>query len=93
VSGVHARLEKKDGLLLVTDLDSTNGTFINEKRLKPGAVTPAPPGSYMTFGILAIIPINFLLLFLVLIQSLASLHYIVQTKVLLHHNYININKS
>ncbi|KAJ4771958.1 hypothetical protein LUZ62_056215 [Rhynchospora pubera] len=50
VSGLHARLDKKDGLLLVTDLDSTNGTFINEQRLKPGAVTPVPPGSYITFG-------------------------------------------
>ncbi|KAJ3684298.1 hypothetical protein LUZ61_013462 [Rhynchospora tenuis] len=50
VSGLHARLDIKDGLLLVTDLDSTNGTFINEQRLRPGAVTPVPPGSYITFG-------------------------------------------
>ncbi|CAA6654514.1 unnamed protein product [Spirodela intermedia] len=50
VSGIHARLEKKDGLLLVTDLDSTNGTYINEKRLRPGAISPVPPGSRITFG-------------------------------------------
>lgn len=53
VSGVHARLEKRDGQLLITDLDSTNGTFINDKRIRPGAVTSVPPGSYITFGIFA----------------------------------------
>jgi len=50
VSGVHARLEKKNGQLFITDLDSTNGTFINDKRLRPGAVTSVPVGSYITFG-------------------------------------------
>ncbi|CAM8886433.1 unnamed protein product [Rhodiola kirilowii] len=50
VSGVHARLEKKGGGLMVTDLDSTNGTFVGEKRLIPGVPVPAPPGSYITFG-------------------------------------------
>ncbi|XP_078181289.1 SMAD/FHA domain-containing protein [Carex rostrata] len=50
VSGLHARLDKKDGMLLVTDLDSTNGTFINEKKLRPGAVTPVLPGSILIFG-------------------------------------------
>ncbi|MQM23468.1 hypothetical protein Taro_056533 [Colocasia esculenta] len=50
VSGVHARLEKKDGALLVTDLDSTNGTFIDEKKLRPGAAATVAPGSCITFG-------------------------------------------
>ncbi|KAK1319285.1 hypothetical protein QJS10_CPB04g00640 [Acorus calamus] len=50
VSGLHARLEKKEGALLVTDLDSTNGTFINDKKLKPGDVTTVSPGSCVTFG-------------------------------------------
>lgn len=50
VSGVHARIEKKDGVLLVTDLDSTNGTFIGEKRLKPGVAASISSGSYLTFG-------------------------------------------
>ncbi|XP_072975779.1 zeaxanthin epoxidase, chloroplastic [Typha angustifolia] len=50
VSGLHARLEKRNGDLLVTDLDSTNGTYINEKKLRPGAVTAAYPGSVITFG-------------------------------------------
>ncbi|KAK9280127.1 hypothetical protein L1049_013814 [Liquidambar formosana] len=50
VSALHARIKKKDGNLLVMDLDSTNGTFIGEKRLRPGAIAIAPPGSYITFG-------------------------------------------
>jgi pSer/pThr/pTyr-binding forkhead associated (FHA) protein len=50
VSGAHARLEKKDGRLLVTDLDSTNGTYINERRLNPGFPIPVEPGSFVIFG-------------------------------------------
>lgn len=50
VSGLHARIRKKDGNLLVTDLDSTNGTFIDDKRLTPGVVATLSPGSRVTFG-------------------------------------------
>ncbi|GJN13924.1 hypothetical protein PR202_gb00681 [Eleusine coracana subsp. coracana] len=50
VSGTHARLEKKDGRLLVTDLDSTNGTYINERRLVPGFPISIEPGSLLIFG-------------------------------------------
>ncbi|WVZ88183.1 hypothetical protein U9M48_034730 [Paspalum notatum var. saurae] len=50
VSGTHARLEQKDGSLLVTDLDSTNGTYINERRLNPGFPIPIEPGSFLIFG-------------------------------------------
>ncbi|XP_044478335.1 uncharacterized protein LOC123205449 [Mangifera indica] len=50
VSGLHARVEKKEGSLLVTDLDSTNGTFIDEKRLKPGVAAAASSGTCITFG-------------------------------------------
>lgn len=50
VSGLHARIQKKGDSLLVTDLDSTNGTFIDEKRLRPGVVAIASPGSRITFG-------------------------------------------
>lgn len=51
VSGLHARIQKKQGNLLVTDLDSTNGTFIDEKRLRPGVVSTASTGSRIIFGI------------------------------------------
>ncbi|KAJ8646573.1 hypothetical protein MRB53_008321 [Persea americana] len=50
VSGLHARLEKKEGNLLVTDLDSTNGTVVDDKKLIPGAITTVPPGSCLIFG-------------------------------------------
>ncbi|KAK9122489.1 hypothetical protein Sjap_012101 [Stephania japonica] len=50
VSALHARIEKSKGRLLVTDLDSTNGTFINEKRLRPGDPAAALPGNKITFG-------------------------------------------
>ncbi|KAD4178402.1 hypothetical protein R6Q59_021995 [Mikania micrantha] len=50
VSGTHARFQKKNGALLVTDLGSTNGTFIDEKRLTPGVPSVVPPGRYVTFG-------------------------------------------
>ncbi|KAK7306713.1 hypothetical protein VNO77_44668 [Canavalia gladiata] len=50
VSGVHARIQKKQGNLLVTDLDSTNGTFIDDKRLRPGVVATISSGSCITFG-------------------------------------------
>ncbi|XP_074289759.1 uncharacterized protein LOC141615145 [Silene latifolia] len=50
VSGLHARLQNKEGSLLVTDLDSTNGTYINETRVAPGSTAIVPPGSLLTFG-------------------------------------------
>ncbi|XP_058755748.1 uncharacterized protein LOC131628956 [Vicia villosa] len=50
VSGAHARIRKKEDNLLVMDLDSTNGTYVNEIRLKPGVVTAVSPGSFITFG-------------------------------------------
>ncbi|XP_039848337.1 uncharacterized protein LOC120707497 isoform X1 [Panicum virgatum] len=50
VSGTHARLEKKDGRLLVTDLGSTNSTYINERRLNLGFPIPIDPGSLLIFA-------------------------------------------
>ncbi|KAK1378767.1 FHA domain-containing protein [Heracleum sosnowskyi] len=50
VSGEHARLEMKEGSLVVTDLNSTNGTFIDDKRLSPGVPATIQSGRYLTFG-------------------------------------------
>eukprot|EP00850_Spirogloea_muscicola_P010192 SM000059S18669 [mRNA] locus=s59:321850:322529:+ [translate_table: standard] len=50
VSGRHARLEQKDGKMFVTDLDSTNGTFLGGRKLRPGAVTQVDPGNVIVFG-------------------------------------------
>jgi pSer/pThr/pTyr-binding forkhead associated (FHA) protein len=33
VSQVHARVSERDGTLWVEDVGSTNGTFVNEKRI------------------------------------------------------------
>ncbi|WOH11673.1 hypothetical protein DCAR_0831163 [Daucus carota subsp. sativus] len=50
VSGEHARLQMKEGSLVVTDLNSTNGTFIDDKRLSPGVPATIETGRYLTFG-------------------------------------------
>ncbi|CAH2061592.1 unnamed protein product [Thlaspi arvense] len=50
VSGVHATIDTKGDNLLVTDMNSTNGTFIEDKRLIPGVAAPAFPGTRITFG-------------------------------------------
>ncbi|ESQ46057.1 hypothetical protein EUTSA_v10000320mg [Eutrema salsugineum] len=50
VSGVHATIDTKGDNLLVTDMNSTNGTFIEDKRLIPGVASPAFPGTRITFG-------------------------------------------
>lgn len=50
VSGSHARLEKKGAELFVTDLNSTNGTFVNDQPLRPGTLTPLAEGSVVVFG-------------------------------------------
>ncbi|CAA0805942.1 SMAD/FHA domain-containing protein [Striga hermonthica] len=50
VSALHARIERTDENLLITDFNSTNGTFINERRLQQGLVVSALPGSLVTFG-------------------------------------------
>jgi len=50
VSGVHATINTNEKNLLVTDMNSTNGTFIEDKRLIPGVAAPAFPGTRITFG-------------------------------------------
>lgn len=50
MSGEHARLQMKEGSLVVTDLNSTNGTFIDDKRLSPGVPATIETGRYLTFG-------------------------------------------
>ncbi|KAL0733545.1 hypothetical protein Bca4012_009755 [Brassica carinata] len=50
VSGVHATIDTQGDNLLVTDMNSTNGTFIEDKRLIPGVAAPAFPGTRITFG-------------------------------------------
>lgn len=48
VSRSHCNLELKDGLLYVTDLKSTNGTYVDGKRVDGSAILPV--GSTLTVG-------------------------------------------
>eukprot|EP00252_Welwitschia_mirabilis_P013484 TRINITY_DN2964_c0_g1_i2.p1 TRINITY_DN2964_c0_g1~~TRINITY_DN2964_c0_g1_i2.p1 ORF type:complete len:207 (+),score=43.09 TRINITY_DN2964_c0_g1_i2:223-843(+) len=50
VSGAHARLEKKEGDLFVTDMNSTNGTYVDDMKLPSGTPTAVSHGSCVTFG-------------------------------------------
>eukprot|EP00897_Mesotaenium_endlicherianum_P005895 jgi/Mesen1/5333/ME000266S04521 len=50
LSGKHARLEKKGDAVYVTDLDSTNGTYIGGKKLRSGSAVEVGAGSVITFG-------------------------------------------
>lgn len=50
VSQQHARLEFERGAWRITDLESTNGTFVEGVRLAPEVPTPLPYGSSVRFG-------------------------------------------
>jgi hypothetical protein len=50
VSTVHARLEYEGGHWRLTDLDSTNGTFVEGVRLAPSVPTPLFYGHSVRFG-------------------------------------------
>lgn len=50
VSRVHASLDNTGGSYLLTDLNSTNATRINGKRLEPDKPTPINDGDKLTFG-------------------------------------------
>ena len=50
VSRRHARLEYEGGSWHVTDLDSTNGTYLNGTRVPPNVATPLPYGANIRFG-------------------------------------------
>lgn len=50
VSRHHARLDIAAGRMTVTDLGSTNGTFVSERGLAPGLATPVEPRERVRFG-------------------------------------------
>lgn len=50
VSTVHARLEFETGHWRITDLESTNGTFVEGIRLAPHVPTPLSYGHTVRFG-------------------------------------------
>lgn len=48
VSTSHAKLQRREGVWVLVDLDSTNGTFVDGERIK--ADTPIAPGTMVRFG-------------------------------------------
>jgi pSer/pThr/pTyr-binding forkhead associated (FHA) protein len=55
VSRVHARLVLQDGHFYLEDLNSTNFTYINQKRLQPGETHLLNPGDEIRLGMLVLI--------------------------------------
>jgi pSer/pThr/pTyr-binding forkhead associated (FHA) protein len=48
VSTTHAKLQRREGVWVVVDLDSTNGTMVDGERITGEA--PLAPGAYLRFG-------------------------------------------
>lgn len=48
VSTTHAKLQRREGIWVLVDLDSTNGTFVDGERVKGEA--PLAPGAMVRFG-------------------------------------------
>jgi pSer/pThr/pTyr-binding forkhead associated (FHA) protein len=48
VSTSHAKLQRREGVWVLTDLDSTNGTFVDGERVH--GETPIAPGTTLKFG-------------------------------------------
>ncbi len=52
ISRRHARLARRQGKWLLNDLDSTNGTFVNNIKLFPGMMMRLKNGDELRFGLL-----------------------------------------
>jgi pSer/pThr/pTyr-binding forkhead associated (FHA) protein len=50
VSGVHATLRFENGVLMVRDEGSNNGTYVNGIRIPAGVLTPVSSGGQLRFG-------------------------------------------
>lgn len=48
VSTTHAKLQRREGVWVLVDLDSTNGTFVDGEQVK--GETPLAPGATVRFG-------------------------------------------
>jgi type VI secretion system FHA domain protein len=54
VSGKHARLEKRDGVWHLTDVGSTNGTYLNDKKIEARKPFGLKNGDRMSLGLFQI---------------------------------------
>lgn len=50
ISRLHARIEKEDEKILLTDMNSTNGTYKNGLRMEPSETVEIEPGDEIRFG-------------------------------------------
>jgi len=50
VSRHHARLDQMEGILYITDLDSLNGTLVNNERIEPNVPHPLDDGDIICIG-------------------------------------------
>lgn len=50
VSRLHARIEKRENKLYLTDMNSTNGTYKNGLRMEPSETVELEPGDEIRFG-------------------------------------------
>ncbi len=50
VSDPHCELRHEPGRLVISDLDSLNGTFVNDKKLPPRSRVPIADGALVTLG-------------------------------------------
>lgn len=53
VSTTHAKLQRREGVWVLVDLDSTNGTFVDGERIKGEA--PLAPGATVRFGDVSVV--------------------------------------
>jgi pSer/pThr/pTyr-binding forkhead associated (FHA) protein len=53
VSTTHAKLQRREGVWVLVDLDSTNGTFVDGERVQ--GETPLSPGVTVRFGDVALV--------------------------------------
>ncbi len=53
VSTTHAKLQRREGVWVLVDLDSTNGTFVDGDRVK--GETPISPGVTVRFGDISLV--------------------------------------
>lgn len=50
ISRIHARFDREDERILLTDMNSTNGTYKNGLRMQPHETTEIEPGDEIRFG-------------------------------------------